>query len=444
MALMVSKQNIKKIPSTTGVYLFKKDREILYIGKSVNLKARILSHLENAKIDKKEAAIVDNSNLIEWMITDSEFKALILEASLINKIQPKYNVIWRDDKSNLYVKITTDEIYPKISAVRKTEIDEGGGGFEGFERSKTVCFGPFSSDRNVEAILKEIRRVFPFCTQKKVGKHACFYSKIGLCHPCPGDIEAQKDEKTKQKMKRLYRKNIGNIIRIFQGKTDPVLKNMYRELKTRSKSQDYEKAIVLRNRIYRFEQLIHQRLFMSEHSPNYNQSTESISSLLKILKPYFPKLDTLARIECYDVSNLNQKCATASLVVMTDGLIDKSQYRRFKIKNLTLQSDFEMLEEVLKRRFKRSDWLEPQLIVIDGGRPQIRTVRRIFSELEIKTPLIGIAKHPDRLVIGVDNLPVIRPPANHLGFNLIKSLRDESHRFARKYHLLLRDKRLLI
>jgi len=430
ISVKLNRSNIKELPSTTGVYLFKKNKEILYIGKSVNLKARLLSHLENAKIDKKEAAIVRGSQVVECIITDSEFNALLLEAKLINRIQPKYNVIWRDDKSNLYVKITTGEEYPKISAVRKTEIRG--------KKNKNIFFGPFSSGWSVETILKEIRRVFPFCTQKKIGKHPCFYSKIGLCRPCPNDIEKERKEK-REKMKKEYRKNIRNIIRIFKGNTDLVLKNLYRRLKLSAKKKDYEKAIELRDKIYHFQRLMHWRLFISDRTPNYNQSAESVLSLKQILRHYFTKLGELNRIECYDISNLNQKNATASLVVASGGLIDKAQYRRFKIKNLKLQSDFEMLEEVLTRRFKRREWPDPQLVVIDGGRPQVRTALRIFGELGIDIPVVGIAKHPDRLVMGTGNLPVVRPAMNNLGFNLLRYLRDESHRFARKYHLLLRD-----
>ncbi len=146
-------------------------------------------------------------------------------------------------------------------------------------------------------------------------------------------------------------------------------------------------------------------------------------------------------MECYDISNLSQKEATASMVVFTDGLADKSQYRKFRIKDKKLQSDFDMLEEVIKRRFN-NDWDRPDLLVVDGGRPQVRRVSQVLRELHITIPLIGIAKHPDRLVISVENLPIVRPPVHSLGFGMVRAIRDESHRFAKKYHLLLRNKKL--
>lgn len=430
LRISLKRDEVNTLPTTTGIYIFRTDKEILYIGKSVNLKARVLSHIENAKLDAKEAAIVQNSSILECIITDSEFKALLLESHLIQKYLPTYNSIWRDDKSYLYVKITMKDEFPKIIPVRR-ENDK-----------KSLYFGPFDSMRTVEEILKEIRKVFPFCTSKKITNRPCFYSKIGLCNPCPNVISKEKDSEKKKELKRQYRNNIKQIIKVFEGNTDLVLKSLYKQLKELKDDGKYEEAIQLRNKIYRFERLITQRLFVSAVMPNYNQSQDSIASLLKLLQRYYPELESLHRIECYDMSNTSMKEATASMVVLTEGLIDKGQYRRFKIKNTQSQSDFEFFEETLKRRFK-NDWERPNLLVVDGGRPQVRTTQKVFEELDIHIPLIGIAKHPDRLVIAQDGLPTINPPPQNLGFNLIKLLRDESHRFAKKYHLYLRSKKII-
>lgn len=418
------------VPPSCGVYFFKKGTEILYIGKSVNLKARLLSHLENARLDNKEAAIIQNSETIEYVIAESEFKALLLESDLIRKHKPKYNARWRDDKSYLYIKITIKDEYPKIFAVRR-EYD-----------NKSKYFGPFPSMYSIEEILKEIRKIFTFCTQKQLSKTPCFYSKINLCRPCPNVINKTIDPEVKARLKREYRNNIRHIIKIFEGKTDIVLKGLYAELKSLTHELRYEEALALRNKVYRFEHLIHDRIFSSGHiTDEYNQSEARTKNLLTILHHFFPDLQKLNRIECYDISNLSQKEATASMVVFTDGLSDTSQYRKFKIKDLKLQSDFDMLEEVIKRRFNH-DWLRPDLLVVDGGRPQVRRVAHVLRSLNVGIPLIGIAKHPDRFVINVDNYPIVRPPVHSLGFGMIRALRDESHRFAKKYHLLLRNKKL--
>lgn len=427
---MLNKKEITSLPPSTGVYLFKKNNEILYIGKAVSLKARLLSHFENAKLDPKESLIIKNSDSIQYYLTDSEFKALLLESSLIQKYHPKYNLRWKDDKSYLYIKITLKDEFPKVFPVRR-ENDE-----------KSLYFGPFPSQKAVDEILGMIRKLFPFCRQKKITKRACFYSKIGLCNPCPNEISKIFAKEKKNKLKRLYRYNIRQLIRILRGDIELVLKDSYKLLKALTKNQQYEEALSLRDRIQRFEQLIYQAQFSFDISIHFNRSSEAIDKLVDTLKVYFNKLQSLHRIECYDVSNLFQKDATASMVVFTDGLPDKSQYKRFKIKSKMPRSDFAMLEEVFIRRFKQN-WEKPDLIVVDGGTPQVLTVKKVLNTRSI--PLLGIAKHPDRLIIdSASKLTTLRPPTSDLGFNLIRAIRDEAHRFARKYHLLLRNRRIML
>lgn len=423
----LSKGEIKKIPGGIGIYLFTHGSKIIYIGKSINIKTRLLSHIENAKVDRKEKAIINASNSVEYIVTDSEFKALILESKLIQTHHPRYNVRWRDDKSYLYIKITLKEIYPKLFMVRK-------------EREKGAeYFGPFPSVQSTQEILRQIRKIFPFCTQIKLGK-PCFYSKIGLCSPCPSYIESLEDDEAKNQLKKKYKKNTQQIKRILMGKTDVVERQLIEDLNFLTEEERYEEAIQVRNRLLHFQRLISQQLFDTHDFQSYDRSKDSIKDLLNILCHYIPHLKSLSRIECYDISNLSQREGTGSLVVMTDGQVNKDEYRKFKIRNPRIFSDFEMLEEVLTRRFK-NNWKEPDLIVVDGGKPQIRTILKILFDLQKKIPVIGIAKRPDRLIIGIENLPTIRPNMNRPGFNLIRLIRDESHRFAHKYHLYLRDKK---
>jgi excinuclease ABC subunit C len=513
------------LPSTIGIYIFR-DRygKPLYVGKSVNIKARVKSHFENAKLDAKERAIVENSTKIETIPTESEFKALLLESQLIQKHRPKYNRVWMDDKSYLYVKITVGEEYPKIFLVRKSDIEQ-----EKFEirnskfeinskfqnskknKNKTLFFGPFSSRRALESLLREIRRVIPFCTAKKVTKRPCFYSKIGLCNPCPnfidqiivgaglrpapwggsGDPPLQKDanicvdpllicvnpngrEQHIRQLKITYGNNIKQIVKIFEGKTDIVLKNLRHELDNLSEEGKYEEAILIRDRIMKFEKLISERSFSESPSTYYSAKSGADSLpttyLLDFLHPFFPKLSSLHRIECYDVSNLGGKQATAAMTAAIDGQIDKSQYRKFKILTNTNKKtnvipaqagilirnnpleirmnhnvDWELMRGIFERRFKHSEWEFPNLLLVDGGKPQVRMAISAMQELKLQIPVVGIAKNPDRLVIGVskDNVLTKRPELNHSGFNLVRLLRDEAHRFGRKYHLLLRHNTFL-
>lgn len=426
----ISINKFKDLPGICGIYIFKKGRVNLYVGKSVNLRARVASHMENAKFDEKEASIVGQSDHIAYTVTDSEFKALILESKLIQNYRPRYNTVWKDDKSYLYVKITVREPYPKISIVRK-EID-----------GKSRYFGPFSSVRSVETVLRKVRKIFPYCAQKKTTRTPCFYSKIGLCTPCPNQIEHTQDPAEKKRLKSHYRKNILRIASVLDGNADTVLNRMYAEVKCMSKDQQYEQALKLRDTIFYFERVITDTSSFWETETSYDNSASSLKELQKFLSLYFSNIISLKRIECYDVSNLMQKEATASMIVFEDGLINKSEYRKFKIRRKNL-SDFEMIQEVLERRLKR-EWAMPNLIVVDGGKPQVRYIRNLLLRKEIPIPVIGLAKNPDRVVIGDFVLKTVRKPLNDLGFSLLRRMRDESHRFAKKYHLLLRRKKLML
>ena len=351
---MVTKSQINGLPNTIGIYVFKKDETINYIGKSVNIKARVLSHLESTKLDNKENLIINNSNKIEVITAESEFKALLLEAKLIRELQPKYNSIWKDDKSPLYIKITTEDEFPKILIVRKPS-------------NASLYFGPFSSVKMVEKIINDIRKIVPFCTQKNISKKACFYSKIGLCNPCPNEIKNIVG-------KKLYKKNINQVISILKGNVKKIINNLNKQLNVYKKNSQYEQAIVIRNKILRFDRLLH----LKEESEYYlNNNEKKIEEMQLILNKYFPQLKKLNRIETYDISNFGLKQAVGSMVVMNNNQIDKKEYRRFKIKKIGLKSDFDRLKEVMERRLKQI-WPLPDLIIIDGGQPQIKAILKIL------------------------------------------------------------------
>src|SRR3990167_7101157 len=237
----LTREKIRSLPASPGIYLFKSGKQILYIGKAVSLKARLLSHLENAKLDAKEALIVQKSDNIEYILTDSEFKALLLESAFIQKYQPTYNLRWKDDKSYLYIKITSKDEFPKVFSVRRED------------DKKSLYFGPFPSQRSLEEILNSIRKIFPFCQQKKNSKHPCFHSKIGLCDPCPSNIVKLNDKTKRLFLKKIYLRNIRLIKAVLRGNVDLVLKNSYKQLKQLSKEQRFEEAIILRNKIKHFE-----------------------------------------------------------------------------------------------------------------------------------------------------------------------------------------------
>src|SRR3989344_4461586 len=387
------KNSINEIESSTGVYLFKKEKQIIYIGKSVNIKARIKSHFENAKKDIKEKKIIENFDTIETIKTNYEFDALILESKLINKYKPFYNARWRDDKSYLYIKITKDKNYPKIFISRKEKLQN------------SIYYGPYPSIKNVEYILKQIRKIFPYCSQNKLGKKGCFYNK----------------------------KNIYFIKQILEGKNTAIERSLLKGIQGYSKNNNFENAINIRNKLILFQKLILQQIFSNtDYDPTINFGF--LKDLSNVFKKYFKNLKSLNRIECYDISNISFQYSTASMVVAINGELDKSKYRKFKIRRKDNHSDLFMLEEVLNRRFKNK-WQLPNLIIIDGGSPQVITALKVFKKNNIDIPLIGLAKNPNRLIIGVDGLPTIRNLISNPIFRLLILLRDESHRFAKKYHV---------
>lgn len=425
---MIDKNIINFLPSTIGVYFFKKKETILYIGKSINIKARVKSHIENAKLDRKEFLIVNNSDSVESIVVDNEFNALILESELIKKYQPKYNVIWKDGKSYLYIKITIKDEFPKILLSRKPN----------FKNIDSLYFGPFSSTRTVRSLISDIRKIVPFCTEKNLTKKPCFYSKIGLCHPCPSFINNQKDG-YRNALKKTYQKNIKRVIKIFQGKVSEILNDFYKQLKKLIKEKKYEEAIVIRDKIKRIERLIN---YPTTEIDIQSKKEDNLQAFLKIMKNYFPILQNLDRVECYDISNLGESHQVGSMVVLTKGLIDKKEYRRFSIKT-TLKSDFERLNQIIERRFN-NHWPLPDLIIIDGGKPQVKVILNLLKKLKKNIPVLGIAKNPDRLIIGVEGLPTLRFSQTNSAFNLIRMIRDESHRFANKYHRYLRKSDFLV
>lgn len=426
-----NRSDLLQTKPTTGIYIYKSGDTPIYIGKAVNIKARLLSHAQNAKYDAKEAQIVNTADKIELIYTSSEFEALLLEASLISKYQPKFNVRWRDDKSNLYVKITMKDEYPKVLITRK----ENDG--------KSRYFGPFSSTHSVESLLRSLRRIIPFCMQKTLATRPCFYHKIGLCDPCPSEINKM-TKIDKEKNIKKYKSNIRSLINVLSGKSEKVINLLKKEMRAHIKEQNYEMAIKSRDTLRRLEFLVLYGRVESEMSDMEDKSEESVKALLTILKPFFPNLDKLDRIETYDNSTLGFTYSVASMVVFENGRSNNQEYRRFKLDPKNAISDFDMMKEVLERRLDNHHWKKPDLIVLDGGKPQIRIVQRIMQTLNIDIPLIGIAKHPDRLIIAADNLPTVRPNPANLGFRLVQYGRDEAHRFAKRYHVHLRNKARVI
>jgi excinuclease UvrABC nuclease subunit len=291
--------------------------------------------------------------------------------------------------------------YPKVLITRR----ENDG--------KSRYFGPFDSMKSVETLVKQIRRIVPFCTQKTIHKGACFYHKIGLCDPCPNIVEHDTEpEKTRDK--KRYRAQITTIVRVLDGKTDLVFRSLRKEIRDLTDTQHYEEAMKRRDAMRQLELLIMHGSFIDGNIHLYNRSEQALAALQTILKPYYPSLSDLHRIECYDNSTLSFQNSTASMVVFTDGMVDKKEYRRFKLRTKP-NNDFDMMKEVITRRLKNTRWPAPDLIIIDGGKPQVRAVQKILNSNLQFSPSAGQAisknQKEQKLIknwnLNIENLPII-------------------------------------
>ncbi len=405
-----------KIPISPGCYKFlNKKGEIIYIGKASNLKSRVFSYWQKStNHTPAKYSMLKQVNKILLIETDSEIEALLLEANLIKKHQPPYNIVLRDDKRYVYIKVSTEDEWPRIFMTR--QIARTG-----------KYFGPFTSVESVRVTLKTIRRIWPFRSCANLPKKTCLYFRIGKC---PGMCEAKI---TKQE----YRKIIKQIILFLSGKKQIVVKEMSKAIK---KEKNDEKINILKYQLLNLNKVLANTSIVSL-GDKYATDVIELAKVLGLKK--IPK-----RIEGYDISNIFAKQATGSMVVFKAGEPDKNQYRKFKIKNEEEQAgDVGMLKQILERRFK-NDWPLPDLIIVDGGKAQLNVVSRVLKKASLGITVMSVskgdglrsAKAPDKIFFPGEKEPLELPLASP-ALHIIKRVRDEAHRFAISYHRQLRNKK---
>lgn len=423
---IISKKDINELPKTSGVYLFKAGNEAIYIGKAINLQSRVKNHFFQPSY--RDDLFMDKVTKIGFFETDSEIEALILEANLIKKYQPKYNVVWRDDKNYFYVAFEYNE--QKIPHVYITHQPKNLQTTDYSQQTKYV--GPFVEGAALKKTLRFLRRVFPYYTVKKHPKTKCTYCHLGLC-PGPELFE----NPSASSGLREYRRSIKKLILILQGKRSAVLNSLKKEMKQFSKENKFEEAGKIRDRIYNLQQVMAYTHVIEPKDLAKSDLAKSLRGLLG--------LEKISKIECYDVSNIQGKQATGSMVVFTDGLPDKSQYKKFRIRMENEPNDIAMLKETLQRRLVHSEWKYPEVILIDGGIAQLNVAIKTKNEKpETKNiKVISIAKRNPDLYIEGKNEPILLKTLPQEIYNLILHLDDEAHRFAITYHKKLRKKNLL-
>lgn len=396
-------QDLPKLPDAPGVYLFKKGGDILYIGKATSLKSRVRSYFGNDLMNTRGPLILDmvtKSDSLDFLETDSVLESLILEANLIKKHQPIANTREKDNKSFYYVVVTKDEV-PKVVVMRGREIEKN-------KLKPKAKFGPFPHGSTIREALRIIRKIFPFQDENSLKKdQKDFYRQIGLAPNF-----SNKD------FKQTYEENIDNIILFFKGRKRDIVKNLEKRMMSLAKAKEFEKADIIKKKIFALNHIKDVSLIKKENIENRQKKF---------------------RIEAYDVSHTSGGEMVGVMTVVVNSQIEKAEYRKFKIKGFDKSNDVGALEEVLKRRFGHTEWLFPNMIVVDGSVAQKRRAEKVLNEIGLRIPVVAVVKderHKPKAILGS------RDHIKGREDDIVLS-NNEAHRFSIKYHKDLRAKNFL-
>ena len=424
------KDKVRQFPTGPGVYLMKDAQaRVIYVGKAVNLRSRAGSYfLKAASIERRTAELVTEIADIDYIETDSEVDALLMEARLIKDIQPRFNNLLKDDKTFPYLQISTREDFPRVEFTRTPE-------------SKGVrLYGPFTNAGQLRGTIAVLQKIFRFrtCTldieeadEKWRWYRPCLLASINQC-TAPCNLRVSKED---------YKADIKRLRMFLDGKKSRLLKSMETDMQEASRELKFEKAARIRDDIEALKTL-NLRGDLEEHAQPevfYVDPAKGVAGLKQILK-----LQELPRrIEGIDIAHLQGGETVASLVQFIDGLPFKHGYKRFKIKSVEGVDDFASMREVVTRRFRRLQQEGesfPDLLLIDGGKGQLNAVMETFQQLEIEPPTtISLAKREEEIFVPGQPEPH-RLSRHSYALRLLQYVRDESHRFAQHYHHMLRQK----
>jgi len=529
-------EKLKQLPDRSGVYIFKdKGGRILYIGKAVSLKKRVKSYFQKGEFSPRIGALVSKIDDIEWIVTESEAEAFLLESNLIKHHHPRYNIRFRDDKSYPYIKLSTNEDFPRVFLTRNPK------------RDGSSYFGPYTNVKAAKKTLRLIHRFFPLrrCKDKfRRRLSPCLNFYIKECSaPCVGKIS-----------KEDYDHLVKGVSLFLEGHYEALISDLKQEMFKASQKEEFEQAAKLRDTIRAIEkmgqaqtvtsfpgedidliaiarekkqacvvvfviregkvidrnhfflnidtkdtqedilssfikQYYARASFVPSHivvpgdveekneiaswlsekkkskvriiSPKKEDKKRLLSlakenaelllrqtkagkkeEALSKLKEYLDLPQLPVRIEGIDISNIAGCEATGSVVVFEEGQPKKSEYRKFKIKTVQKIDDFAMLEEVVRRRYRRvmdEGGELPQLILVDGGKGQVGVCFRVLKELDLHhVPVVGLAKEFEQVFTPERSSPV-NVPLGSAAMRLLQQVRDEAHRFAHSYHTRRRE-----
>lgn len=427
---LLPSEKVRTFPTGPGCYLMKDaEGRVIYVGKAVNLRSRAGSYFTKAaEIERRTADLVTEIADIDFIETDSEVDALLMEARLIKDIQPRFNSLLKDDKTFPYLQITTREDFPRIEFTRTPE-------------SKGVkLYGPFTSAGQLRGTIAVLQKVFRFRTcsldidegdEKWRWFRPCLLASINQCTaPCNMQIS-----------KADYKEDIRRLRLFLDGKKDRLMKDMQKQMKEAAKDLQFEKAGRIRDDMASLEK-ISLRGDLEQHAQPevfYVDPKKGLTGLRQVLK----LSETPRQIEGIDIAHLQGGETVASLVQFIDGLPFKHGYKRYKIKSVEGIDDYASMREVVTRRFRRlvkEGESFPDILLIDGGKGQLNAVMETFKAIDITPPTtISLAKREEEIFVPGQAEPH-RLSKHSFALRLLQYVRDESHRFAQHYHHMLRQK----
>lgn len=432
------------------------------MGKAASLRNRVRQYFQQSRLrDAKTDALVAEIFDTDWMEVDSEVEALFLEAEMVRRYMPRYNILLRDDKSLSYIRIDLKSDYPTVTTTRHP-LDDG-----------AEYFGPYFSLYNVREALKLLRRIFPFATSRTPNqKRASLHYYLGLD---PG-LESGKTTLLE------YRANLRRLIAVIQGRKKTIIKELEQSMKKAAKEQQFEEAARIRNQLRSLHELGRQVVFSDKEFSDISkdQALVQLQQLFMLSQP--PE-----RIEGFDISHMSGTNVVGSMVTFVNGVSKRSDYRKFKL-NVQRNDDYANMHEVISRRFSEKNvkaWGKPDLLLIDGGAGQLASAIQALKEQKMNVPVIGLAKKEEQIVVNAKESNIntgyleklLQEPKPgifidrkedvyfvnlHVGqinagshsknlrggltlsqftdvVKLLQRIRDESHRFAVSYHSSLKS-----
>lgn len=454
---------LKTLPRSPGVYFHKSQSgEIIYVGKAAVLKNRVRQYFQSTRdMDVKTRALVEEIDDTDWVETESELDALFLESEMVKRYMPRFNILLRDDKSQMFVRIDMKSEWPTVSFTRNP-IDDG-----------AEYFGPYYNGFAIKKALRYLRKIFPYFTRPpKEGTRPDLDAHIGLS-PRPGISPEE------------YKSTLRQLIRYVEGGRKAIIRDIEKQMQQAAKLHDFENAALYRNKLNDLRAL-QQRIMFGDREFLDISKDKALGDLVEL----FGLSKIPARIEGYDISHMGGTNVVASMVVFTNGVSDRASYRKFKTR-IERNDDYANMEEVLTRRLSEKNiksWGMPDLLLIDGGKGQLEAGIKALETYGLHIPIISIAKREEEVILhrtksnietqfieqhlknedAINGLSVTRSgdyfivnlhtgqtnasghsknlrassaavPARYTHVTMLfQRIRDESHRFAVSYHTVLK------